>query len=144
MQIQDRIKDEFNFANNRAATIARTEVGATVEAGKHEGRKQAGVPLKSWLWSRREKGRQQHARTEQKYTEAPIPLDDDFVIAGTTITCPHPRATGVAEQDINCGCTTLSRYPDDNKDAGLLAHRMAHGFLSFDRLERRIQQRASA
>jgi len=139
-QITDSIKQEFNFARSRAATIARTEVGAAVEEARHEGRKQAGVPLKSWLHSRKETGRPSHAATEAETLASPIASDDDFIIAGTTISCPHPRATGDPAHDINCGCTTISRYPGDGVKQ-LLARYEARGFLTFEQLaERTLSQ----
>jgi HK97 family phage portal protein len=133
-KLREIVKDEFDFAGNRAATIARTEVGAAVEEARHEGRKQAGVPLKSWLWSRRETGRENHMQAERQTHEAPIAVAALFVLPQTGNTCQHPRATNDPQDDINCGCTTLSRYPDDAKDARLLAHRMERGFLHYETL----------
>ncbi|MEM6551777.1 MAG: phage minor head protein [Planctomycetota bacterium] len=123
-----RIKGEFNFAHKRATMIARTEVGAAVEQGRQLGRVQAGVPLKSWLWSRKETGRPVHAETERETLANPIPVEQDFILAGTTITCPHPRGTGRPDQDINCGCNTLSRYPGDSVKS-LIGRLLQRGFL---------------
>lgn len=117
--LADAVRHQFNVESRRAKTVAFQEVGSAVEEARHEGRKQAKVPLKSWLWSRKAEGRPRHGATENNTTQSPIPIDQDFVIAGTGITCPHPRATGVAEEDINCGCTTLSRYPGDTIKAAL-------------------------
>jgi len=104
-------------------------VGKAVETAQHEGRKQAGVPLKSWLWSRKETGRPTHHQTETMTMSEPVPLDQNFVIGTTGVTCPHPRATGRPEHDINCGCTTISRYPNDSvRDLNLLAALVACGF----------------
>lgn len=136
-KLRDIVKEEFDLAGNRAATIARTEVGAAVEEARHEGRKQAGVPLKSWLWSRRETGRENHMRAERQTHDEPIAVSALFVLPETNNTCQHPRATNDPKDDINCGCTTLSRYPDDQKDARLLAHRTERGFLDYATLEHR-------
>lgn len=101
--------------------------------------------MKSWLHSRKEDARLQHQATERQTLEHPIPVRDLFTIAGTSITCPHPRATGIAEQDVNCGCTTLSRYPgDDIRDAALIAHHVGRGFLDTATLERRIAARSES
>jgi len=132
-ELAERIRQEFDYASTRANTIARTEVGAAVEEARHEGRNQAGVPLKTWLWSRRETGRSEHAATELATMDNPIPNSQDFEIEGTGITAPHPRASGVAEHDINCGCTTLSRYPNDSIKS-VMDRYMAHGFLTYEQL----------
>ncbi len=139
-ELRDVIREEFNIAGNRVGTIARTEIAGAVEEGKHIGRRQAGVPLKSWLWSRRETGRPWHMATEDATHDKPIEVDDLFVIAETNNTCQHPRATGDARDDINCGCTTLSRFPGDDKDARLIAHRLSAGFLDIDTLNKRMAE----
>jgi len=127
-EIREVVRVEFNFASERASTIARTEIGAAVEESRHEGRRQAGIPLKSWLWSRRETGREWHMRAEDQTHAHPIAREALFTLPKTGNTCQHPRVTNVAEDDINCGCTTLSRFPDDRRDAELLAYRLQFGF----------------
>ncbi|MEL7087657.1 MAG: hypothetical protein AAGL98_04330, partial [Planctomycetota bacterium] len=122
-QLAEAARTQFNLESNRAKLVAFQESSSAVEEGRQLGREQAGVPAKSWLWSRKETGRTAHAATERATLADPIPIDQDFVIAGTSITCPHPRATGIAEQDINCGCTTISRYPGDRvRDLAVLRH----------------------
>lgn len=135
-ELGERVKHTFNVAGNRARVIARQEVSAAVEEARHEARRQAGVPLKSWLWSRKHEGRAMHAATEEETARQPIPADQDFTIAGTSITCPHPRAANLpADQSINCACTSLSRYPDDSLKS-MLARYAGHGFLSYEGLQR--------
>ena len=129
-QIAERVRSRFGLESSRANTIARTEIGRSVEEARQQGRNQAGVPLKSWLHSRRETGRSWHARTERETMAAPIPNDASFVVAETGNRCPHPRATGVAKDDINCGCTTLARYPNDGFK-GVLTRYRAKGFLTY-------------
>ena len=137
-ELADLIRDQMKIEGNRAATIARTEIGGAVEEARHAGRRQAGVPLKSWLWSRKETGRENHARCEAQTHDQPVGQDELFVLPVTGNTCLHPRATGDPRDDVNCGCTTLSRYPDDQRDAALLAHHFAHGFLDAHTLDRRL------
>jgi uncharacterized protein with gpF-like domain len=135
-ELAKRVKHQFNVVNNRAQTIARTEVGASVEQGRHEGRKQKRVPLKSWLWSRKESGRPTHSATESMTLDDPIPNDQDFDIGGTGIRAPHPRATGLPGHDINCGCTTLSRFPDDDV-RDVVGRIVQRGFLTYEQLTER-------
>ena len=129
-QIAERIKGQFNIAHRRAAGIAQNEISASVEEARHEGHKQAGVPLKSWLHSRKETGRPEHRRTEEATTANPIPMDERYTIAGTDATCLHPRGTGRPEQDINCGCTSIARYPGDTIKA-VAARYARRGFLTY-------------
>lgn len=131
-QIQDAIRAEFKFAGSRAKTIAQTEIGNAVNESRQEGIKQAGVPLKSWLWSRKEKGRPNHAATEADTMRDPIPVDEPFRISGSSATCQHPGGTGKAEEDINCGCTSVSRYPGDSLKAVL-----SREFLTYEQLKAR-------
>ncbi len=137
-QLAERIRKEFNFASSRATTIARTEVGGAVEEARQRGRVQARVPAKSWLWSRKETGRENHMLTEQQTLESPVGNEQDFIIAVTNNPAPHPRGSGVAEDDINCGCTTIARYPGDQvKDARLMRHMKTAGFTSAEDLNTR-------
>ncbi len=142
-QVKDLIRQRYNVAGGRAATIARTEIGSAVEQGQHIARVEAGVPLKSWLSSRKATGRATHALTEQLTSATPVPLEQDFQIANTGVTCPHPRATGLAEHDINCGCTTISRYPGDTvRDA--IARIEKRGWLTYEQLQQRDTKRRQA
>jgi HK97 family phage portal protein len=135
-QLTDRVKDTFNFASNRARVIARTEIGAAVEEARHEGRRQAGVPMKSWLWSRKETGRPGHMETEFQTMQAPLPNDQEFTLAQTGNRCQHPRGTGEAEDDINCACTTLGRFPGDSIKSVIDRYR-SRGFLTYEQLAAR-------
>lgn len=132
-ELRERLRSEFDLAGKRAVTIARTEVHGAVEESRNIGRKQAGIPLKGWLWSRKKEGRVLHQNTEAATRAKPIPADEEFTIAGTSIRCQHPGATGLPEHDINCGCTTLSRYPNDSLKAEIARH-LENGFLTTEGL----------
>lgn len=138
-QMGDMVRSEFNLAGSRSRTIARTEMHGAVEEARAEGRRQAGVPMKSWLSSRKETGRPSHAATEAETLANPLSNDDDFTIAGTSITCQAPGETGLPEHDINCGCTTLSRYPKDSLKS-VLDRYVRNGFLSYEQLVKRDMQ----
>lgn len=116
-ELREVVREGLGVEANRAKTIAFQELSSSVEAGRAVAREQAGIPLKSWLWSRRETGRPSHARTERYYLDHPIPNDQRFEIGGpggSGVLCDHPRATGRASEDINCGCTVLSRFDGDS------------------------------
>lgn len=138
-QLADRIRKEFNLAASRAKTIAMTETGAAVEDARQIGRKQAGVPSKSWLWSRKETGRPWHGETERITMADPVPNDQRFVLAQTGARTLHPRGDGLSAADAaNCGCTTLARYPDDQvKDLRVIRTIKTRGFTTYDQLMKR-------
>lgn len=137
-QIAQRIRKEFNLASSRARTIAMTEIGGAVEDARHHGRNQARVPSKSWLWSRKETGRPWHGATEDKTMRSPVANNEQFTIVQTGNKAQYPRGSGTAEDDINCGCTTIARYPGDKvKDLRLIRHYKLNGFTTIEQLEKR-------
>jgi len=142
-QLSERLRKEFNFATTRATTTARTEVGAAVEEARSEGRRQAGVPMKSWLWSRKETGRPSHGATERDTIGSPIPNDEKFRISGTGFDCEHPRDASLPPRhSVNCGCTTIARFEGDTIKA-VLARYLKRGFLTYDQLTRRDAQQTA-
>ena len=133
-QLAERIRKQFNLASGRAATIARTEVGGAMEDARQQGRSQSRTPKKSWLWSRKETGRQNHLETEIETLATPVPNADDFVIAETGNATPYPRGPKLpADDSVNCGCTTLARYDGDNLKSVLNLY-LSRGFLRPDTL----------
>jgi HK97 family phage portal protein len=112
-QLADRVKAEFNFAYKRAGTIARTETHAVVEQARLAGMNQGGARYKSWLWSRKEQGRRNHAQTEHQTLGGPVPIDQPFRIAGSGVLAMAPGESGDPAEDINCACTVIPRSPGD-------------------------------
>lgn len=147
-RLAERIRKEFNFANSRAKTVARDHVGGAVEDARHEGRRQAGTPAKSWLWSRKETGRPWHMEAEQQTLEAPIPNDEMFTLPETGARTLYPRGSGpgmTAKDTANCACTTIARYPGDRvKDARAISHYITHGFITDRQLATIRQNRKAA
>ena len=140
VQLSERLRKEFNFASKRATTTARTEVGAAVEEARSEGRRQAGVPMKSWLWSRKETGRPSHGATERDTIKNPIPNDEKFRISGTGFDCDHPRDASLPPgHSVNCACTTIARFEGDTIKT-VLARYLKRGFLTYEQLTRRDAQ----
>jgi phage portal protein BeeE len=131
-EIAERVRREFNFSGARSKTIARTEIGGAVENARSLGRDQAKVPSKSWLWSRRETGRPWHMEAEQITLDKPIPNSHDFILPQTGASTPYPRGPGLTAADaVNCGCTAISRYPNDQvKDLRIIRHLKSSGFAS--------------
>ncbi len=131
-KIADAIRERFNIEVGKAGMVARTEVGSAVEEARHVGRRQAQVPLKSWLSSRKTTGRPNHLAVEVRTLTNPIPAHEEFEIPETGGRCQYPRASTLDAADVvNCTCTVLNRYPDDNLRS--VAERYARrGFLMPD------------
>ncbi len=109
----------------RAKTIARTEAGrvqeqATFDAAKGAKAKGADV-VKQWSAFRDGKTRDAHRRLDGQIRE----VDEPFEVEGHT--AMHPHDFGVAELDINCRCTMLTRARAalDEDDLKLMRERAA-------------------
>ncbi|WP_286909639.1 phage minor head protein [Clostridium sp. UBA1652] len=91
---------------NHALTIARTEGGRIKSLGRQQGQQEAvnkGVDLqKKWLSTLDKKTRHSH----QKLDGQIVAIDEEFEINGHK--APQPRLFGVASEDINCRCDTVT------------------------------------
>jgi len=93
---------------SRSRKIARTETAKVENCGQLEGYKQSPhVELKGWLCSFVPDSRESHQQADTEYSDNPIPLSEDFNVGGVLM--PFPGGSGIAEEDINCLCST---YPD--------------------------------
>lgn len=102
-ELISRIKDVYSgYDDNRAKTIARTEVHGAVQKGTYEGYAQAGVPTKIWVWAPGVSGGIRHDHLNMDGVE--VPINQDFQLPSGA-TCQFPGNTGVAEEDINCSCS---------------------------------------
>lgn len=98
-----RIKDVYaGYDDNRAKTIARTEVHGAVQKGTIEGYDQAGVPTKIWVWAPGVNGGVRHDHQNMDGVE--VPIKQDFQLPSGA-TCDFPGNTGDAAEDINCSCS---------------------------------------
>lgn len=109
-KIAERVSAIFAEAKeNRAKTIARTEIIAASNQGAYFGYKQTGViEKKGWLAALDERTRQAHVEAGQKYgdDEGAIPLDEPFLVGGEYLNAPgDPSAS--AKNRINCRCTII-------------------------------------
>lgn len=137
-QLEQLVKDTLGIERSRAKLIAFQETSSSVEEARQLGRDQANVPSKSWLWSQKSEGRAWHEQTEAQTMASPVDNDGNFQIVQTGNTCPHPRATGKAIDDISCGCTSISRYPGDKlAELRLFKHLSEKGFTTPEQLAKR-------
>lgn len=108
-ELQAEVEALGTFKRARAHTIARTESAHPINVGQRQAQETAwaaGIEFESvWLSARDSEVRESH--------EA---LDGEAIAAGESFTsptsgysAPGPSQFGVAEEDINCRCTTFSR-----------------------------------
>lgn len=105
--IARNIRNASSIPLKRAKTIARTEAGrvqeqATLDAAKGAKAKGADV-VKQWSAIRDGKTRDSHRKLDGQLRE----IDEPFEVNGHK--GMHPHGFGVAEEDINCRCTMLTR-----------------------------------
>lgn len=98
LQLQDRLKDTFNFASSRSLTIARTEVIGSSNGGQQIYYEEAGVKKKEWITARDSEVRESH----QAIDGETVDIDKNFSNG-----LDHPGGDGPAEEVINCRCTIV-------------------------------------
>lgn len=106
-----RLEELPGFATERAERMARTETAAAFNLGAMEAFKAARTPRKSWLSTRDgERVRVSHRRADERYSAAPIPVDEFFVLEqeGKTAEVLYPAdPAGPGWASINCRCALV-------------------------------------
>lgn len=107
-QLSKRIREDASFGLPRAKRIARTSVSGAVSAGRFEGLKVSGTEMKRWLSARDpETVRKTHRDADSKYTAAPIPVSEPFIVGGASMMYPGDPA-GPPAETANCRCMVLA------------------------------------
>jgi hypothetical protein len=102
VQIGERIKSIYNFADNRVAAIARTEVVGSANFGRNVCVERSGFREKQWFTAMDERVRPDHRAMHGRK----INVGDNWVLPdGSTLRFPGDYR-GPARQTINCRCTT--------------------------------------
>jgi len=97
-EIATSIRDVYNVAQNRAETIARTEMGGVINETRVEGFKEVGFERHSWLSARDDSVRELHQ------IDGEIVKIDEYFSNGLR----YPNdIDGAAENVIRCRCTVL-------------------------------------
>lgn len=113
-ELSARVRVVFTEATGpRSEAIARTETIASSNAGAMEGYTQAGVRKKSWLSARDGSARDSHLAADEKYSNKPIMMGQQFSLTDPLAAGQSPGNTGVAAHDINCRCTLLPEIEED-------------------------------
>jgi HK97 family phage portal protein len=93
----------------RCRLIARTETAKVENWGTLEGYRQTEfIERKGWLCAFVDESREEHKEADARYSDAPIPLGEAFVVGGKEMMYPGDPA-GDAGNVCNCLCTL---YPD--------------------------------
>lgn len=93
-----RIRNVYDkIYENRAPTIARTEIHAINQYGTYQGYKQAGLPTKIWVAVIDERTRDSHVDVDGEEVPINTPFSNGLMYPGDT--------NGPAEEVINCRCS---------------------------------------
>jgi hypothetical protein len=116
-QLTDRVRGVFNKLQNfEARRIAMTETSAAYGFSRHKAMNDAGVEYKSWLSSHGPTVREAHAAAEAQYGDAPIPIDEPFVVDGEDLMYPGDES-GSPGNVINCHCIQIAvQNPQEQND----------------------------
>lgn len=99
-QLIKRIQTVYGgFDENRAKTIARTEVHGAVQKGTDEGYRQSGIPIKIWVWAAGVNGgaREEHQAIDGQEVPINQPFSNGLMYPGDP--------NGDPEETINCECS---------------------------------------
>lgn len=97
-QIADSIRDVMNVTENRARTIAQTEIIGSANGGRFEAYRENGIGKKEWINSFDSKVREEHMIVET------VELDNEFS-NGLKYPGDKTGSGSVPENIINCRCT---------------------------------------
>jgi len=107
-QLSDRVRVVFNeMSEAEAKRVAQTEVNLAYNFSRHEAMTAAGIGYKAWLSSHGPTVRPAHANAEAFYIDAPIPLDEPFLVGGEELMYPGDPS-GSLGNIINCQCIQLA------------------------------------
>lgn len=108
-QIASNISKQMNINYKHSLTIARTETGRMGSLATQKAREEAleqGLKFnKTWRQYASKDPRHDHSKMEGKT----IPADELFVLPSGA-TCPEPRLSGNAADDINCHCEAIESF----------------------------------
>lgn len=102
--LRQRVRHVYDVADRtRATTIARTETASSANKATIEAYRQSGlVEKKEWLTAPDERVRDSHVATNGQQ----VALNKIFTL-GSGVRTEAPGQSGVAEEDVNCRCTTV-------------------------------------
>jgi len=112
-QIEDRIDEIYDFAvEGRSKRIAVTESSSASNYGNLEGMKMANVEKKEWLSTHDSHTRETHLGLDGQVRKVDEPFDSP---SGETLMFPSDPEAEPSET-VNCRCTILGVFEDDDED----------------------------
>ncbi len=107
------------FSAERAERIARTETAAAMNLGASEAFRVAGTDRKSWLSAKIPgRTRDSHAEADARYSRAPIPVSDKFILEDPTRTPSRAELMFPSDPEapawavVNCLCSMVPEQPE--------------------------------
>lgn len=136
-QLAQRVKGVFTSLQNfEALRIAQTEVNMAYNDARHDAMSDAGIEFKAWLSSHGPAVREPHAEAEKRYIDAPIPVDEPFIVGGEKLMYPGDDSLGASAGNIiNCQCINLAAQKKGEDTATLTFHVCGLGELTFPKNE---------
>ena len=134
-QLAARVKAAFDdITTGQAQTIARTEVNVAYNTARQEAIAGAGIEYKAWLSSHGPHVRAGHAQAERDYIDAPIPVDDPFIVDGEQLMFPGDDSMGASLGNIiNCQCIQLAARKVSENATSLTFKVFGAGDMTFTR-----------
>lgn len=137
-ELSDRVKGVFtSLTDYEAERVARTEVNMAYNDARHDSMAGAGIDHKAWLSSHGPEVREGHAHAEQRYIDAPIPVDQPFEVKngkGATEQLMYPGDDSLgatAGNTINCQCINLAAKKQGEDSKTITFHVLGLGELTF-------------
>lgn len=132
-ELAGRVKAVFNNLNaGEALRVARTEVNLAYNDARHDAMQDAGIEYKAWLSSHGPHVRPAHAAAEEFYVDAPIPLEQPFIVMGEQLMYPGDSSLGASPGNvINCQCIQLAAQPKGETATSLAFNICGLGELTF-------------
>ena len=145
-ELAARVQDVFkDLRDGEAMRVARTETNLAFNAARHSAFADASVEYKAWLSSHGPRVRPGHADAEETYIDAPIPLDDPFIVdldgEGEQMLYPGDDSLGASPGNIiNCQCIQLAAQKTGEDAESETFNVLGLGVMRFGKAESRKQK----
>ncbi|MEP9408557.1 phage minor head protein [Peribacillus frigoritolerans] len=98
----ESLMNEFAFSENRARTIARTEIITAGRSGQYFADVQSGMVIgKKWMAAQQERTRDAHREADGQV----VAIDEPFIVDGEELMFPGDNSRGASGKNcINCRC----------------------------------------
>ncbi len=135
-QLTARVRAVYNNLNEyEARRVAVTETNGAYNTARHASMIDAGIEYKAWLSSHGPNVRPAHAAAEMDYIDAPIPVDDPFLVDGEELMYPGDDSLGASAGNlINCQCVQLAAVKKEENETSLTFFIFGDGLRTFPKV----------